>query len=105
MSTTETNEVPSPTAEVLDAGTVPLDASHRCDRCGGQAYVEVEIYDKGEAHDLFGLAEDPEAKAKRVLLFCAHHFTKHTDTLKAQANRIVDHTGLLKSDADAARTF
>lgn len=108
MSTTDV-----PTAEIIETPGVTLDASQRCDRCGGQAWVEVEVFDKGEAHELYGLAEGADnghfdkidGPPKRTLLFCSHHFTAHTDALKAQANRIVDHSGGLKEQADAARTF
>lgn len=42
-----------------------LTAQHRCDRCGAQAYVQM---DKGSA----------------TLLFCAHHFNEHGIALGSQ---------------------
>lgn len=111
MSTTDVPAVP--TAEIVETHGATLTAAHRCDRCGAQAYVEVEIFDKGQAHELYGLAEGVdsgyfdkiEGPPKRALLFCKHHFTAHTDALKEQASRIVDDTGVLTAEADAARTF
>ena len=52
----------------LDA---PLDSTHRCDACGAQAYVRVEL-------------------AYGELLFCGHHANQHLDKLKEQALRIQD---------------
>ncbi|GAA2068479.1 hypothetical protein GCM10009821_00310 [Aeromicrobium halocynthiae] len=54
-----------------------LNATDRCDRCGAQAYVRVE---------LDGGAE---------LLFCAHHAREHEDKLRAVAVAIHDETGRL----------
>ena len=54
-----------------------LSATDRCDRCGAQAYVRVE------------LAGDAE------LLFCAHHAREHEDKLREVAITIHDETGKL----------
>jgi hypothetical protein len=54
-----------------------LSAVDRCDRCGAQAYVRVE---------LAGGAE---------LLFCAHHARQHEDKLRQVAITIHDETGRL----------
>ena len=54
-----------------------LSAVDRCDRCGAQAYVRVE---------LAGGAE---------LLFCAHHARQHEDKLREVATVIHDETGRL----------
>lgn len=54
-----------------------LSAVDRCDRCGAQAYVRVE---------LAGGAE---------LLFCAHHAKQHEDKLREIAITIHDETGRL----------
>jgi hypothetical protein len=54
-----------------------LSATDRCDRCGAQAYVRVE---------LAGGAE---------LLFCAHHAREHEDKLREVAISIHDETGRL----------
>lgn len=51
-----------------------LSAIDRCDRCGAQAYVRVE---------LAGGAE---------LLFCAHHARQHEDKLREVAIMIHDET-------------
>ncbi|HJR88767.1 MAG TPA: hypothetical protein VJ782_01240 [Aeromicrobium sp.] len=61
-----------------------LSAVDRCDRCGAQAYVRVE---------LAGGAE---------LLFCAHHARQHEDKLREIAITIHDETDQLeRSDASA----
>ncbi len=52
-------------------------ALDRCDRCGAQAYVRVELSSGGE------------------LLFCAHHAREHADKLQEVACTIHDDTGRL----------
>lgn len=59
------------------APTVQLTALDRCDRCGAQAYVRVELAVGGE------------------LLFCAHHAREHADKLQQVAAAIQDETGRL----------
>jgi hypothetical protein len=54
-----------------------LSAIDRCDRCGAQAYVRVE------------LAGDAD------LMFCAHHAREHEDKLREVAISIHDETGKL----------
>ena len=54
-----------------------LTATDRCDRCGAQAYVRVELAGKAE------------------LLFCAHHARQHEDKLREVAINIHDETGKL----------
>ncbi len=54
-----------------------LTASDRCDRCGAQAYVRVELTDNAE------------------LLFCAHHARQHEEKLREVAITIHDETGKL----------
>jgi hypothetical protein len=54
-----------------------LTALDRCDRCGAQAYVRVELSRGGE------------------LLFCAHHAREHADKLQQVAASIQDETGRL----------
>jgi hypothetical protein len=56
-----------------------LTALDRCDRCGAQAYVRVELTSGGE------------------LLFCAHHAREHADKLEQVAAAIQDETGRLMS--------
>ena len=60
-----------------------LTANDRCDRCGAQAYVRVE------------LAGDAE------LLFCAHHARQHEDKLREVAITIHDESGRLVELATA----
>jgi hypothetical protein len=56
-----------------------LTAADRCDRCGAQAYLRVELQSGGE------------------LLFCAHHAREHGDKLKEIAVNVVDETHKLSS--------
>ncbi len=59
------------------APSPPFTALDRCDRCGAQAYVRVELSTGGE------------------LLFCAHHAREHADKLQQVAASIQDETGSL----------
>src|SRR3954469_11582887 len=58
---------PSPQFTALD----------RCDRCGAQAYVRVQLISGGE------------------LLFCAHHAREHADKIQEVAAQVHDETGQL----------
>ncbi|CAN5229023.1 MAG: DUF7455 domain-containing protein [Nocardioides sp.] len=51
-----------------------LSALDRCDRCGAQAYLRVELQSGGE------------------LLFCAHHAREHGEKLKEIAASVTDET-------------
>ena len=55
-----------------------LSAADRCDRCGAQAYLKVELQSGGE------------------LLFCAHHAREHGDKLREVAAHVVDETDRLR---------
>lgn len=55
-----------------------LKATDRCDRCGAQAYVRVDL------------------KTGGGLLFCAHHAREHLPKLHALAANVVDETGRLR---------
>ncbi len=54
--------------------TTPLTAVDRCDRCGAQAYLRVQLQAGGE------------------LLFCAHHAREHGDKLREIASHVHDET-------------
>jgi hypothetical protein len=54
-----------------------LSAADRCDRCGAQAYLRVELQSGGE------------------LLFCAHHAREHGDKLREIASAVIDETDKL----------
>lgn len=56
------------------APSAALTAGDRCDRCGAQAYLRVELATGGELH------------------FCAHHAREHGDKLRAVAISITDET-------------
>lgn len=56
-----------------------LSAIDRCDRCGAQAYVRVELASGAE------------------LLFCAHHARQHEDKLREVAISIHDETDRLEA--------
>lgn len=57
--------------------TQPLTAADRCDRCGAQAYLRVEL-SGGE------------------LLFCGHHAKAYEDKLKQVALNIHDETASVR---------
>jgi hypothetical protein len=65
-------------------GTAALSAADRCDRCGAQAYLKVELLSGGELH------------------FCAHHAREHGDALKAVAANVIDETHRLADSPAAA---
>lgn len=49
-----------------------LTAQDRCDRCGAQAYLRVELSEAG-----------------LELLFCAHHAREHKDKLAQMAGAVI----------------
>ena len=51
-----------------------LSATDRCDRCTAQAYVRVMLSGGGD------------------LQFCAHHWTRHEEALRPQAENVIDET-------------
>ena len=61
------------------ASRTPLTAADRCDRCGAQAYLRVELRGGGE------------------LLFCAHHAREHGDRLREIAVSVHDETDKLST--------
>lgn len=54
-----------------------LTIEDRCDRCGAQAYVRVRLGGGTE------------------LLFCGHHYSKHSSALTEVAEEVVDETSRL----------
>ena len=56
-----------------------LTAMDRCDRCGAQAYLRVELQSGGE------------------LLFCAHHAREHGEKLREIAATVLDETHKLET--------
>ena len=64
--------------------TASLTALDRCDRCGAQAYLRVELQSGGE------------------LLFCAHHAREHGDKLREVAAAVHDETHKLGDTPAAA---
>ena len=60
-----------------------LSAADRCDRCGAQAYLRVELQSGGE------------------LLFCAHHAREHGDKLREIAANVTDETDRLRDTPGA----
>jgi hypothetical protein len=61
-----------------------LSAADRCDRCGAQAYLRVELQSGGE------------------LLFCAHHAREHGDKLREIAAHVTDETDKLHDTSASA---
>ena len=66
------------------APSTPLSALDRCDRCGAQAYLRVELSGGGE------------------LLFCAHHAREHGDKLREIAVNVHDETEKLAAPTASA---
>jgi len=66
------------------APSTPLTAEDRCDRCGAQAYLRVELQSGGE------------------LLFCAHHAREHGDALREVAANVIDETHKLSGTPASA---
>jgi hypothetical protein len=64
----------------------PLTAVDRCDRCGAQAYLRVQLKSGGE------------------LLFCAHHAREHSDKLREVAEHVQDETGRLANTPSTSTT-
>ena len=62
-----------------------LTALDRCDRCGAQAYLRVELESGFE------------------LLFCAHHAREHGDKLREVAANVIDETHKLSATPTIAR--
>lgn len=65
----------------MPARVIPVNIAlpARCDQCGSQAWVELEM------------------QSGARLAFCAHHFAEHEDLLVDQARTIVDHRPLLNT--------
>jgi hypothetical protein len=61
-----------------------LTAADRCDRCGAQAYLRVELQNGGD------------------LLFCAHHAREHGDKLREVASHVHDETHKLQDTSASA---
>ena len=68
---------------LVDERTDTLNATDRCDRCGGQAYVWVN-----------GVNGD--------LMFCRHHFLKWEDKIRAYAFEIIDETYKLNNKVESS---
>lgn len=64
-------------ATVIQPNATPLTALDRCDRCGAQAYVRVDLSSGGE------------------LLFCAHHWGEHGKAIAPKAVHVHDETANL----------
>ena len=71
------------TATMLSAAA-DLTTADRCDRCGAQAYLRVELQSGGE------------------LLFCAHHAREHGEKLREVAAAVHDETHKLETPAAPA---
>ena len=70
---------------VVAPGASTLSAADRCDRCGAQAYLRVELQSGGE------------------LLFCAHHAREHGERLREVAAAVHDETHRLGDTPASAR--
>jgi hypothetical protein len=65
------------------APSAALSAADRCDRCGAQAYLRVELQSGGE------------------LLFCAHHAREHAPKFAELATHVQDETDRLLAEHGA----
>lgn len=65
-------------------GAPALSAADRCDRCGAQAYLRVELQTGGELH------------------FCAHHAREHGEALREIAASVQDETHKLEGTPTSA---
>lgn len=64
------------------ATAVPqLTIEDRCDRCGAQAYVRVRL------------------SGSTDLLFCAHHYSKHSAALAPIAEEVIDESDRLQKQS------
>lgn len=75
----DTKEGKRPHVNTAIAPSTRLSAVDRCDRCGAQAYLRVELSGGGELH------------------FCAHHAREHGDKLREIAVHVHDETGKLSN--------
>jgi hypothetical protein len=66
-----------PDVTTATAPAAPLTAVDRCDRCGAQAYLRVQL------------------KGGFELLFCAHHAREHSEKLREVAEHVQDETNKL----------
>lgn len=66
-----------------EQATPTMTTHDRCDACGAQAYVRVELASGGELH------------------FCAHHARKHNAAIEPLASHIHDETDRLHADASS----
>ena len=64
-------------ATLPTSNSQPLTTLDRCDRCGAQAYLRIELAGGSE------------------LLFCAHHSRKHEQQLRSIAVSVHDETSQL----------
>ena len=73
-------------ATLETSNSQPLTAFDRCDRCGAQAYLRVELTGGSE------------------LLFCAHHSREHGEKLRSIAVGVHDETSKLAPRPTATRS-
>jgi hypothetical protein len=73
-----------PVTTATAPSAAPLTAVDRCDRCGAQAYLRVQLKSGGE------------------LLFCAHHAREHSEKLREVAEHVQDETGRLADPSKAS---
>ena len=69
---------------VAAPSTPTLSAADRCDRCGAQAYLRVQLHSGGELH------------------FCAHHAREHGDKLREVAVALTDESHKLTETPSTA---
>jgi hypothetical protein len=111
MKTVDLDTLTGPEILVPEGG-IYLPATHRCDRCGVQAWVEVEqAFTRTVAHlntdNLVGSGQAMLAEAvvsdtdSITVLLCAHHYRENEDSIKSSAKRIVDYRPTLEAQEKA----
>jgi hypothetical protein len=84
VSQTSTEEREAEVTTAVAPSAAALSAADRCDRCGAQAYLRVELRSGGELH------------------FCAHHAREHEDKLREIAAIVHDETHKLAGTPSSA---
>lgn len=87
---------------IIPEGKVQLPANQRCDHCGVQAWVEVEMAFTRTVQHINAISwQDVNESMIDKILLCAHDYAKHEKVLKETALRIVDYRDTLVAQEKA----